>query len=151
LGINTAQAQLSAGRSKATVIADALAQLPASTQEQYNEVMADLVSTGEEGMLELVGRMHPPGDQSNETIEFAITGWTHYAANDPTAREMTANAFEKALKQPLNKEVKAFVVRQLANDRHGQQCRHTGLPAGRRLPATNRSYGTGFYQQRQGK
>ncbi|HHU95690.1 MAG: DUF1080 domain-containing protein [Bacteroidota bacterium] len=113
LGINTAQAQLSAGRSKATVIADALAQLPASTQEQYNEVMADLVSTGEEGMLELVGRMHPPGDQSNETIEFAITGWTHYAANDPTAREMTANAFEKALKQPLNKEVKAFVVRQL--------------------------------------
>ncbi len=113
LGISTAQAQLPAGRSKATVIADALAQLPASTQEQYNEVMADLVSTGEEGMLDLVGRMHPPGDQSNETIEFAITGWTHYVANDPTAREMTANALNKALGQHLNKEVKAFLVRQL--------------------------------------
>ncbi|MDI9603992.1 MAG: DUF1080 domain-containing protein [Bacteroidota bacterium] len=113
LGINTAQAQLPAGRSKATVIADALAQLPASTQKQYNELMADLISTGEEGMLDLVGRMYPPGDQSNETLEFAITGWTHYVANDPAAREMTANAFEKALKQPLDKEVKAFVVRHL--------------------------------------
>ncbi len=113
LGINTAQAQLPAGRSKATVIADALAQLPASTQKQYNELMADLVSTGEEGMLDLVGRMYPPGDQSNETLEFAITGWTHYVANDPAALKMTANAFEKALKQPLDKEVKAFVVRQL--------------------------------------
>jgi hypothetical protein len=113
LGISTAQAQLPAGRSKATVIADALAQLPASTPKQYNEVMADLVSTGEEGMLDLVGRMYPPGNQSNETIEFAITGWTHYVANDPAAREMTNNAFKKALGQHLNKEVKAFVVRQL--------------------------------------
>lgn len=75
--------------------------------------MADLVSTGEEGMLDLIGRMYPPGDQSNETLEFAITGWTHYVANDPAAREMTANAFEKALKEPLDKEVKAFVVRHL--------------------------------------
>ncbi|MGI6572312.1 MAG: hypothetical protein ACOX19_02545 [Fermentimonas sp.] len=108
LGINTAQAQLPAGRSKATVIADALAQLPASTRKQYNEIMANLVSTGEEGMLDLVGRMHPPGNQSNETVEFAITGWTHYVANDPAAREMTANAFEKALGQHLNKEVKAL-------------------------------------------
>ncbi len=112
-GINTAQAQLPAGRSKATVIADALAQLPASTQDKYNKIMADLVSTGEEGMLDLVGRMHPPGDKSNETLEFAISGWTHYAANDPAAREMTAKAFEKALEQPFDKEVKAFVVRQL--------------------------------------
>ena len=34
-------------------------------------------------------------------------------ANDPAAREMTTNAFNKALGQHLNKEVKAFVVRQL--------------------------------------
>ncbi len=110
---NGAQAQLAAGRTKTTVIADALAQLPAETPQQYNEVIADLVTTGEEGLLELISRMNPPGKQSNEAIEFAISGWTHYTATDNASREATANAFQKALAQPLHKEIKAFVVRQL--------------------------------------
>ena len=110
---NGVQAQLPAGRSQATVIADALAQLPAETPEQYNQVIADLVSTGEEGLLDLIGRMNPPGDQTNETIDFAIAGWTHYAATDENTRQTAANAFEKALAQPLDKEVKAFVIRRL--------------------------------------
>lgn len=121
LTVNAVQAQLSTGRTLETVIADALAQLPADTQDKYNEVMADLISTGEEGLLDLIGRMNPPGSESNESLDFAITGWTHYAAKDKTAREMSANAFEKALKRPLDKEVKAFVVRQLrtiATDRN---------------------------------
>src|SRR5690554_4231626 len=110
---NAVQAQLAAGRTQATVIADALAQLPAETPEQYNKVIADLVTTGEEGLLDLIGRMNPPGKQTNETIDFAIAGWTHYAATDDNAREMTADAFQKALAQPLDKEVKAFIIRQL--------------------------------------
>ncbi len=110
---NGAQAQLAAGRTKTTVIADALAQLPAETPQQYNQVIADLVTTGEEGLLELISKMNPPGNQSNETIEFAITGWTHYTATDNAAREATANAFEKALAQPLHNEIKAYVIRQL--------------------------------------
>lgn len=110
---NSVQAQLPAGRSQATVIADALAQLPAETPEKYNQVIADLVTTGEEGLLDLIGRMNPPGDQTNETIDFAIAGWTHYTATDDNARRATANAFEKALAQPLDKEVKAFIIRQL--------------------------------------
>ena len=36
------QAQLPEGRTKATVIADALAQLPADTPHKYNQVIADL-------------------------------------------------------------------------------------------------------------
>ena len=111
LGINTAQAQLPAEEAKQRSSPMHWPNLPASTQKQYNELMADLISTGEEGML--TRRQNVLGDQSNETLEFAITGWTHYVANDPAAREMTANAFEKALKQPLDKEVKAFVVRHL--------------------------------------
>ncbi len=107
------QAQLPEGRTKATVIADALAQLPADTPHKYNQVIADLVSTGEEGLLDLIGRMNPPGSQSNETLDYAISGWTHFVANDNATRSVTAGTFEKALAQALDKEVKAFLIRQL--------------------------------------
>ncbi len=102
-----------AERTKATIVADALAQLPADTQQKYNQTIADLVSTGEEGLLDLIGRMNPPGNKSNETVEYAISGWTHFVANDVSKRNVAANAFEKALKQPLDNEIKAFVIRQL--------------------------------------
>jgi len=107
------QAQLPAGRTKATIVADALAQLPAETPRKYNQTIANLVSTGEEGLLDLIGRMNPPGNKSNETLEYAISGWAHFVANDPDKRAVAANAFEKSLRQPLDKEVKAFVIRQL--------------------------------------
>ena len=52
------QAQMPAGRTKATIVADALAQLPADTQQKYDQIIADLVSTGEEGLLDQIGRAH---------------------------------------------------------------------------------------------
>lgn len=107
------QAQMPAGRTKATIVADALAQLPADTQQKYNQTIADLVSTGEEGLLDLIGRMNPPGNKSNETVEDAISAWTHFVANDDVKRSVAANAFAKALNRALDKEVKAFVIRQL--------------------------------------
>jgi|AGTN01.3.fsa_nt_gi FOG: HEAT repeat len=107
------RAQMPQGRTKSTVIADALAQLPANTPQKYNQVIADLVTTGEEGLLDLISRMNPPGNQSNEALDYAIDGWTDFVANDNVKRTVAANAFEKALNQSLDKEVKAFVIRQL--------------------------------------
>ncbi len=106
-------AQMPQGRTTATIIADALAQLPADNQAQYNRTMADLVSTGEQGLLDLIGRMNPPGAQSNETLDYAISGWTNFVANDNAKCTVATDAFVKALNQPLDKEVKAFVIRQL--------------------------------------
>lgn len=113
LTVSGAQAQKPKGRTNATIIADALAQLPSNTPDKYNQTMTDLISTGEEGLLELIGRMNPPGDKSNEAFDYAISGWTHFVAGDNPQRTIAANAFEKALNQPLDKEVKAFVIRQL--------------------------------------
>ena len=107
------QAQMPAGRTKATIVADALAQLPAETPQKYNQTIADLVSTGEEGLLDLIDRMNPPGKKSNEVTEYAISGWTHFVANDAVRCSVAANAFEKALNQSLDKEIKAFVISQL--------------------------------------
>jgi HEAT repeat protein len=106
-------AQLPQGRTSATIIADALAQLPADNQTQYNRTMTDLVSTGEQGLLDLIGRMNPPGNRSNEALDYAISGWTNFVANDDAKRALAANAFGKALNQSLDNEVKAFVIRQL--------------------------------------
>ena len=107
------QAQMPQGRTTSTIIADALAQLPAETPESYNQTIADLVSTGEEGLLDLIGRMNPPGKETNESYEFAITGWTHSVAKDEPNRQIAADAFEKALQRPIDREVKAYVIRQL--------------------------------------
>lgn len=108
-----AEAQVAQGRTNSTIIADALAKLPAETPQQYNIVIADLVSTGEEGLLDLIGRLNPPGKESNEAYDFAISGWSHFVSKDDTKRTIAANAFEKALGKSLDKEIKALIIRQL--------------------------------------
>lgn len=106
-------AQMPKGRTNATIVADALAQLPADTQGKFNQTIADLVSTGEEGLTDLINRLHAPGKGSNETVEYAISGWTHYVAKDDAQRTATAAAFRKALSNPLDKDTKAYIIRQL--------------------------------------
>src|SRR5690554_1884927 len=106
-------AQMPQGRTNATIVADALAQLPADTQNKYNQTIADLVSTGEEGLLDLISRLYAPGKGSNETVEYAISGWTHYVAKDNALRSSTAATFGKALNNPLDKDIKAYIIRQL--------------------------------------
>ena len=113
LATGALMAQLPQGRTSATIIADALAQLPADNQTRYHRTMTDLVSTGEQGLLDLIGRMNPPGNRSNEALDYAISAWTNFVANDDAKRAVAINAFGKALNQSLDNEIKAFVIRQL--------------------------------------
>lgn len=106
-------AQTPTNRTVATIVADVLAQLPADKPKEYNQLMADLTSTGEEGLLNLINSMNPPGPKSNEKMEFAISGWTNYVANDNVARLATAKTYSKALGMKLHNETKAFIIRQL--------------------------------------
>jgi HEAT repeat protein len=106
-------AQTPQHRTNSTIVADVLAQLPSQNQSQYNQLMKDLVSTGEEGFMNLIGRLNPPGDKSNEAVDYAISGWIHFVANDDTQRAIAANACGKALQQPLDDEIKAMLIRQL--------------------------------------
>ncbi len=110
---DTLPAQPPQNRTNNTVIADVLAQLPAENQAKYNEIIPLLVSTGEEGLLYLVGQMNPPGNRSNASLDYAISAWSNFVANDDTRRAIAAKAYEKALAMSLDNEVKAFVIRQL--------------------------------------
>lgn len=106
-------AQDAPNRTTNTIIADALVQLPARNEKAFNQTIASLVDTGEDGLLKLIQMMKNPGEKSNESIEFAISGWTNFVAKDEAKRIVAANAYEKALKLPVDNQIKAFVIRQL--------------------------------------
>ncbi|MDR1407018.1 MAG: DUF1080 domain-containing protein [Tannerella sp.] len=105
-------AQLPVNRTAATVIADALAQLPADHQKNYNSLIRDLAETGEEGVLTLVKQMHAPGRGSNATIEYALSGIAHYVAaeGNETLRATISGALVKALDTTSERETKIFLI-----------------------------------------
>lgn len=100
-------------RTTSTIVADALAQFPAETPQQYNQLLTDLVATGEEGLMNLIELMNPPGVKSNAKQKFAISGWTNFVAKDESNRIIAANTYAKALGRNFHEETKAFIVRQL--------------------------------------
>jgi HEAT repeat protein len=105
-------AQTPANRTVSTIVADALAQLPADNLKDYNDLMQDLAGTGEEGILALAKQMNAPGKGSNATVEYALSGIAHYAATkgDETLRAAVSNACVKALGAATDRETKAFLV-----------------------------------------
>ena len=54
-------AQSPANRTSKTIVADVLAQMPAEQQAEYNKLINDLSSTGEEGVLMLINKINAPG------------------------------------------------------------------------------------------
>lgn len=72
----------SRNRVASTIIADGLAQLPAKNLATFNQVIAEMASTGEEGVLQIAGNLKPAGkDVKNAVFEYALSGITDYAAS----------------------------------------------------------------------
>lgn len=113
LAFNPVIAQDAPGRTTATIVADALAQLPADKPADYTKTMTSLTSTGEEGLLSLIQMLKVSDIQNNDVVEFAIAGWTNFAANDAVKRNIASNAYGKALQLPIDKEIKAFLISQM--------------------------------------
>ena len=88
-------AQSPANRTSKTIVADVLAQMPAEQQAEYNKLINDLSSTGEEGVLMLINKINAPGKGSNSNVDYALSGLTHYvmAKGEENARLATANAY----------------------------------------------------------
>ncbi|WP_029905287.1 DUF1080 domain-containing protein [Prevotella sp. 10(H)] len=105
--------QFPANRTAKTIVADVLAQMPAQQPQQYNNQMKDLASTGEEGVLQLVKMMNL--QDGNAAVEYALSGLSHYVSAEGMEgqRLVTANAYIKALDMVSDREVKAFIIRQL--------------------------------------
>ena len=108
-------AQVSANRTVQTIIADALAKMPAQSPDTYQSLIKDLCSTGEEGVLSLVNMMNPPGKGNNERVDYALSGMSHYSTGEgqSAVRKTMESAYIKALDQTNEVETKAFIIRQL--------------------------------------
>lgn len=90
-----ASAQDTRNRTVNTVVADALAQLPAQEQSLYNSLMADLGSTGTEGVVKMAGMLVPADKGQNATVEYALNGLVAYAT--APGRESMAKAVADGL------------------------------------------------------
>jgi len=105
-------AQLPAGRTVATTVADALAQLPARDPATGNAILRDLAQTGEEGILQLASRLNPPGGGSQAAVEYALSGIANFVSGsaDETLRATVANALIKALKATDDPTNRQFII-----------------------------------------
>ncbi|MDR1919789.1 MAG: DUF1080 domain-containing protein, partial [Tannerellaceae bacterium] len=113
--VNVSVVQSQENRTVQTIVADVLAQMPANNQADYNKQIADLSSTGEEGILALVKMIHDPGQGDNAQIDYALSGLSHYVMGkgDEALRLATAKVYVKALETVKEREAKTFIIKQL--------------------------------------
>ena len=104
-------AQDARNRVASTVVADALAQLPAENATQYNQVMAELASTGAEG-IEMVATMLQPAKEGvrNSAIEYALYGTAAYVTKDQAMRAEVRKGLKNAFAKINDKVNKAFIM-----------------------------------------
>ena len=104
-------AQDARNRVASTVVADALAQLPAETPAQYNQVIAELASTGAEG-IEMVATMLQPAKEGvrNSAIEYALYGTAAYVTKDQAMRAEVRKGLKNAFAKINDKVNKAFIM-----------------------------------------
>jgi HEAT repeat protein len=102
-------------RTITTRIADLLAQLPAKDAKQLKGNMQEIAQLGEDGYLTLITGLTAPGKGNNALLEYAIGGFSAYVSQpgQESWREMSVNAYVKALAKLSDKQNKSFVISQL--------------------------------------
>ncbi|MEG1634506.1 MAG: DUF1080 domain-containing protein [Rikenellaceae bacterium] len=109
----SAMAQSPAGRESKTIVADVLAQMPTQNVEAYNQMMDDLVTSGESGILQLASMLAAPGKGDNTAVEYALGGLSYYVSTPgkEASRAMVTTSLIKALDAATDREIKAFLIR----------------------------------------
>lgn len=112
-----AVAQDARGRVTSTIVADALAMLPASKRKTYDEAMADLASTGSEGIRQLASMLVPADKGKNSTVEYALYGVTAYvmAPGRDELRDGVRDGLKKAITTVTDNPNRAFLMTLLQN------------------------------------
>ena len=105
-------AQDSRGRATSTIVADALAQLPAELPTTYNQVMAELAATGAEGIEQLALMLEPMAEGvNNSAVEYAVNGVASFVTKDGAAqRDGVRAGLKAAIAKTDNNPNKAFLM-----------------------------------------
>lgn len=105
-------AQDARGRATSTIVSDALAQMPAQTLEVYNQTMAELASTGAEGIEMLALMLEPMAEGvNNSPVEYAVNGVASYVTKEGAAqRDGVRAGLKAAIAKTTNNPNKAFLM-----------------------------------------
>ena len=108
-GVNAQDAR---NRVTSTIIADALASLPAETPEVYNKTMDELARTGAEGIESICAMLRPAAEGvNNSAIEYAIYGVASYVSEDHLTLQNGVRAgLKKAIDKCTDKPTQAFLM-----------------------------------------
>ncbi len=112
MALSAVHAQDARGRVTSTIVADALAQLPAETPDNYNQIMGELAATGSEG-IQMLGSMLKPAAEGvkNSTIEYALNGVAAYVSKDHEAlRGGVREGLKAAVAKAGDNPNKAFLM-----------------------------------------
>ncbi|MDR1758664.1 MAG: DUF1080 domain-containing protein [Bacteroidales bacterium] len=114
--VGTVFAQEPVHRTVSTILADMLALMPSPDEQQQQTRMKTLLSTGEEGILQLVNMLNPSDKESRPKIEYALSGLCAFASvkGNELERLIVVKAFLKGLESVQNNEVKSFLIRELS-------------------------------------
>lgn len=109
-------AQSPEGRIPKTIVADVLAQMPAKNVKIYDQMMADLIGSGDVGIDLLMDGYKSDAVQDNTAVGYAIGGVVAYVTTPgkESSRNLIQTALIKALEKNSDRDVKAFFIRQLA-------------------------------------
>ena len=88
-------------RTAATVVADAMAQLPAAKQEAYNQVMGELAAVGADAVIQIADMLVPADKGKNAIMEYALDGLVAYTT--APGREKEAASVRKGLATAIDK------------------------------------------------
>ncbi len=99
-------------RATSTIVADALAQLPAPNEKKYNELMLEIASTGTEGIAQLASMLVPANEGENAITEYALNGVVAYvsASDDYELKEGVRTGLATALENCTDNPNKAFLM-----------------------------------------
>ena len=100
-------------RTVETVVADALAAMPANTATDFNARIADLAAAAPASVVETAKLMKPAAEGvANNLYEYALSGLADYASADSKCADAVREGFAQAVKETSSTEVKAFLLSQ---------------------------------------
>lgn len=101
-------------RTVETIVADALAAMPAQNSADFNSQIGDLAAAAPASVVEIAKMMKPAAaGVKNNLYEYALSGLSSYASANPSSAAKISEGFSAAIEAVSDKTNKAFLMMQL--------------------------------------
>ncbi len=103
-------------RTSETKVADILAQLPTNDLNHSDKLMEEIIGLDTDGILQITNMLVPPGTGDDTEVRFALHSLAVYSGGKQNniKNSVVENTLIKAIENSDNKEVRLFLIRELA-------------------------------------